>query len=199
MNAEQKALFDKLTKLQQRVATNVLSGMSQRQAYMLAGGSANSDDSADATSSQLLSNPKVVAFMDAMKVQAVSDAIMTKDEAMKVLSQLARGNLTDIVNFRTVEIGKDMESGQPVYQTVWTIPEELQRDDPERLVIISELEVGKNGPKIKTHSKSAAIAQLSKMQGWDAPTKIQGSVTTTSVELTDAQRAALDRAIDTDV
>lgn len=171
MNAEQQALFDQLTQLQQRVATNVLAGMSQRIAYYQAGGSAKTDESADATASEILSNPTVKAFMDSMKVQAVSDAIMSREEAMKILTTLGRGNLTDIVKFKTSHVGQHAETGADIHQTTWMIDEELQANDPDKLMIISELEVGKNGPKIKQHSKVAAIAQLAKMGGWESASK----------------------------
>lgn len=172
MTPEQQDLFGVLTQLQQRVATNVLAGMSQKQAYIQAGGKANTtDNNTRACASEILANPNVKAFMDSMKRQAVSDAIMTKEEAMKILTALGRGSLTDIVKFKTVNIGKDMETGEDVNQTAWEINEDLQRDDPDKLIIISELEVGKNGPKIKQHSKVAAIAQLAKMGGWESASK----------------------------
>lgn len=171
MTPEQKALFDELTELQQRIATNVLAGMTQRQAYWHAGGKAKDDPGADMSASQIISNPKVKAFMDSMKMQAVSDAIMTREEAMQILTRMARGNLTDIVKFRTDHIGQNMETGEDIHQTSWLLDEELQRTDPDKLTIIESLEVGKNGPKIKQHSKSAAIAQLAKMQGWESASK----------------------------
>lgn len=171
MTPEQLILFDNLTSLQQRIATNVLAGMTQRQAYYAAEGSAKSDTAADTSASEIMNNPKVKAFMDSMKVQAVSDAIMSREEAMKILTQLGRGNLTDIVKFKTVHVGQNAETGDDVHQTAWTIDEELQANDPDKLMIISELEVGKNGPKIKQHSKVAAIAQLAKMVGWESASK----------------------------
>lgn len=173
MTPEQQALFDNLTELQQRTATGVLAGMSNRAAYYAAGGTAKSEESADSAVSTMLSNVKVKAFTDSMKKQAVSDAIMTREEAAKILTALSRGNLTDIVKFRTVNAGMDMDTGEVLHQTAWTIDEELQRSDPEKLMIISELEVGKNGPKIKQHSKVAAITQLAKMMGWDAAQKFE--------------------------
>lgn len=171
MTPEQKALFDQLTQLQQRVATNVLAGMSQRAAYREAGGTAETDETADVMASRMISTDKVKAFMDSMKVQAVSDAIMSREEAMQILTQMARGNITDIVKFRTDHIGQNMETGEDIHQTSWLLDEELQRNDPDKLKIIESLEVGKNGPKIKQHSKSAAIAQLAKMQGWESASK----------------------------
>lgn len=172
MTPEQQELFDQLTQLQQRTATGVLAGMTQRSAYYAAGGTTESDAAADAIASRMLSDARVKAFMDSMKRQAISDAIMNRDEAMAILTQLARGNLVDIVKFKTANIGKDMETGEDVHQTAWTIDESLQETDPEKLIIISELEVGKFGPKIKQHSKAAAIALLAKMQGWESAQKV---------------------------
>lgn len=199
MTPEQQALFENLTQLQQRVATNVLAGMSQRQAYIQAGGKANTtENNTDVCAHEILRNPNVKAFMDSMKLQAVSDAIMSREEAAKILTQLSRGNITDIVKFQTVVAGKNMETGEDVYQTAWAIDEDLQENNPEKLIIISELEVGKSGPKIKQHSKTAAIAQLSKMMGWEAAQKFEhsgpggGPILTKDVtELTDDQLMAL--------
>jgi phage terminase small subunit len=173
MTPEQQLLFDHLTELQQRTATGVLAGMSQRAAYYAAGGTTKNEKSADAIVSRMLTDAKVSAFMNAMKLQAVSDAIMSREEAMKVLSLIGRTHLKDIVKFRTVNIGKDMETGADLNQTAWEINAGLQETDSEKLIIISELEVGKNGPKIKTHSPVAAIAQLAKMNGWEAAQKFE--------------------------
>jgi len=171
MNADQKFLFDQLTQLQQRVATNVLAGMTQRAAYRLAGGQAETDEGADSSCSEILSNPKVSAFMDAMKEEAVSEAIMSRKEAMEKLSLLARTDLKDLVDFGSYELGIDEESGNPIIQAAWKIkPQALQ--DPKQMAAISELTAGKDGIKIKTHSQLDAIKQLAKMQGWESAQKI---------------------------
>lgn len=195
MTPEQQALFDNLTQLQQRVATNVLSGMSQRIAYFQAGGSAKTDLSADATASELLSNPNVKSFMDSMKRQAVNDAIMGREEMMARLSTLSRYGVKDIVKFETAEVGRDMESGKPVHQTAWHIPDDVPED---RLSIIESLEGGKGAPKIKTYSSIQAMALLAKLQGFEAAQKFEhsgpggGPILTKDVsELSDDQLMAL--------
>lgn len=169
MNADQKILFDKLTNLQQRVATNVLAGMTQRQAYYEAGGTASSDDSADATCSVMLSDTKVKEFMDSMKAEAVSNAVMSRQEALEKLSNLARTDLKDLVEFGEYELGNDGE-GNPIVQASWRIKDSAMQD-PNKMAAISELTAGKEGIKIKTHSPITAIQQLAKMQGWEAATK----------------------------
>lgn len=170
MTPEQQELFSALTQLQQRVATNVLAGMSQRQAYVAAGGKAVAETVIDSSASEILRNPQVKAFMDSMKLQAVSDAIMTKEEMLSRLTLFARKGVKDIVRFQTAEVGRDLETGEPLMQTGWFIPDSVMQSE-EDLSIISELEVGKNGPKIKTHSSLQAMAQIAKLQGYDAPQK----------------------------
>lgn len=196
MNAEQKFLFDKLTQLQQRVSTNVLAGMSQRQAYYEAGGSAKNDVSADSTVYELLSNPQVVAFMDSMKVQAVNKAIMDRDEMLARLSLFARFGVSDLAEFKSVEAGRDLETGAPVMQTVWHIPDSILQDR-EKLSIISELSAGKDGIKFKAQSSIQAMALLAKMQGYEAASKHEhtgangGPILTRDVsEMSDEELAA---------
>lgn len=171
MTPEQKALFDQLTELQQRTAINVLAGMSQRQGYYAAGGTAENDNAADAIASRMLSDARVRAYMDAMKEAAVSEAVMTRTEALEKLSALARTDLKDLVEFGEYELGSDPESGEPIIQSSWRIkPSALQ--DPTKMAAISELTASKEGIKIKTHSPLTAIKQLADMQGWDAAKKV---------------------------
>lgn len=174
MTPEQKSLFDKLTQLQQRVATNVLAGMSQRAAYYAGGGSATNYDSADSAAATLLSNVKVKAFMDSMKLQAVNDAVMGREEMLERLSLFARKGLSDLAQFKTVVIGKDLETGEDVQQTVWCIPDSVLQDR-DSLSIISELSVDKFGAKIKTQDQIKAMAQIAKLQGYEAPTKTENT------------------------
>ena len=64
-----------------------------------------------------------------------------------------------------------LETGEDINQTAWTIDEDLQDSDPGKLASIFELEVGKNGPKIKMHNSVQAMAQIAKMQGYEAASK----------------------------
>lgn len=196
MTPEQKALFDQLTELQQRTAINVLAGMSQRQGYYAAGGTAKSDEVADAVASELLSNPKVKAFMDAMKAAAVSEAVMSRTEAMEKLSVLARTDLKDLVDFGEYELGSDAD-GNPIVQSSWRIKDSVFQD-PVKMAAISELTASKEGIKIKTHGPLNAIKQLADMQGWNAPEKKEitgangGPIQVKDVsEYTDAELTAL--------
>lgn len=172
MTPEQQLLFDDLTQLQQRTATGVLAGMTQRQAYYAAGGTAATDDAADVVASRMLTDVRVKAFMDSMKLQAVNDAIMGREEMMARLSTLSRYGVKDIVKFETCEVGRDMETGKELHQTAWHIPDDVPE---ERLSIIESLEGGKGAPKIKTYSSIQAMALLAKLQGFEAAQKFEHS------------------------
>lgn len=172
MTPEQQALFDNLTQLQQRMATNVLAGMSQRAAYVQAGGKGSTETVIDSSASEILRNPQVKAFMDSMKVQAISDAIMTREEMLARLSLFARKGVKDIVRFETSQIGMNMETGEPVLQTGWFIPDDVPE---ENLAIIESLEGGKSAPKIKTYSALQAMQQIAKLQGYEAAQKVDNT------------------------
>lgn len=196
MTPEQKALFDQLTELQQRTAINVLAGMTQRAGYYAAGGTAENDNAADAIASRMLGDAKVKAFMDAMKEAAVSEAVMSRTEALEKLSVLARTDLKDLVEFGEYELGSDAD-GNAIVQSSWKIKDSVFQD-PAKMAAIAELTAGKEGIKIKTHSPLNAIKQLADMQGWNAAQKFEhggpggGPILTKEVSaLSDEDLAAL--------
>lgn len=103
MTPKQQELFDKLTTLQKRVCTNILNGMTQRQAYKESGGRAK-DTAADQVVHVMLKNVQVKAFMDEMYSYDLSQTIMTRDEAMEILSGFSRApNLNQRVRIQAVE------------------------------------------------------------------------------------------------
>ncbi|MDC9620870.1 terminase small subunit [Xenorhabdus sp. XENO-7] len=195
---EQKVLFDALTKLQQKFALGILKGLSQIDAYKQAGYKAKTEETAHSSASEILRNPKVKTFLDAMNQEAVSDAVMTRQEALERLSTMGRVSLYDIAEFRNSQIGEDDE-GQPVFQASWQFKDSALQN-PAALSAISELTTGKDGIKLKLHDPKAAIRQLAELMGWDAPKKTEltgkngGPINinnTTAAELTDDELAAI--------
>lgn len=171
LTEHQKALFDALTKLQQKFALGIVKGLSQIDAYKQAGGKAKKDETASACASEILTNPKVKAFIDEMNKEAITEAVMTKQEALERLSSLGRVSLFDLAEFRNSQVGED-EEGNPVYQATWSFKDSsLLR--PEDMAAISELTAGPQGLKIKLHDPKAAIKQLGELQGWEAPKKTE--------------------------
>src|SRR5690606_20293533 len=100
--------------------------------------------------------------------ETANSAVMTRKEALERLSNFARTDLADLVEFGSYEIGNSDEG--PVIQACWKIKDAVLQD-PAKLAAISELAVGREGIKIKTHSPLAAIQQLAKMQGWESASK----------------------------
>ncbi|CDL84856.1 terminase small subunit [Xenorhabdus szentirmaii] len=171
---EQKVLFDALTPLQQKFALGILKGLNQVDAYRKAGGKAEKE-SAHVQASRMISFDKVKTFLDAMNQEAVSDAVMSRQEALERLSAMGRVSLHDIAEFSNSQIGED-EEGRPVFQAAWQFKESALQS-PAAMSAISELTTGKDGIKLKLHDPKAAIKQLADLMGWEAPKKVDLSST----------------------
>ncbi|MGJ0625722.1 terminase small subunit [Xenorhabdus bovienii] len=168
---EQQVLFDALTKQQQKFVLGILRGLNQIDAYKQAGYKAKNENTASVSASQIFGNLKVKTFLDAMNQEAVSDAVMSRQEALERLSTMGRVSLNDIAEFRNSQIGED-EKGQPVFQASWQFKDSALQN-PAALSVISELTTGKDGIKLKLHDPKAAIKQLADLMGWDAPKKTE--------------------------
>lgn len=186
MTEEQKELFDNLTPLQQKVCTNSLSGMSNIDSYINAGGKSESKASQEAAASRMLSDVKVKGFMDSMKHQAVNNAIMSREEMMERLSNLSRVNMADLISWHVMRYTND--DGEEVEQTLWSIKESAEQD-PYAMASIAEVTAGKEGFKIKQHSPLTAMSQLAKLAGYDSPKKINSTVTQVSYTPEDYAKA----------
>lgn len=175
MTPDQLALFNALTPLQREVCTRVVSGMAQREAYMAAkaaSGRPCSAAAADASASRMLGMAKPAAFLEAMRAAAVTKAVMDKREAMELLTRISRTSLSDLVEWARYPIETDEETGEVVsWQTGWRIKDHVEQD-PEKMALIAELNAGKEGLKIKTHSPLQALQLLGKFAGWEAPAKV---------------------------
>jgi len=174
MTDEQKELFDKLTPLQQKVAVNVISGMSNIDAYVEAGGKSETRESGEASVSRMLRDVKVKAFVDSMKKEAVKCAVMSRQEMLERLSNLSRVNMSDLIEWRT---GRSTNAeGEEVEQTLWSIKESAEQD-PYAMASIAEVTAGKDGFKIKQHSPLAAMKQLADLAGYNAAKQVEVALT----------------------
>jgi len=87
---KQQELADKLTSLQRKYVINLATGkMSQREAYLEAGGTAKTEESQDNTASKMFSNIGVKAFYDSLIAQSATSAILTRTEALAILTRNA--------------------------------------------------------------------------------------------------------------
>jgi phage terminase small subunit len=170
LTAEQQQLFDALTQLQKKFVTHLLKGKSQVDAYRKAGGKAKGDG-AYSKATQIVRNSNVAAFLRSVQYGSVSDAIMTREEALKRLTAIARTSIADLAQFGNHVVGED-EDGRPVEQATWNF-KNSDSITPEQMAAISELTAGKDGIKLKLHDPKAAIKQIAEMQGWEAPKKTE--------------------------
>ena len=174
LTPEQQSLSDDLTKLQRLLVLGMVAGKSQRQAYYDAGGKAKDERTADASASEILANPKVDAFYQSLIAQAATSAIMTREKALERLTMMAETEITDILEFKQVEVkrlGKDGEE-ETDWETIWTMKDSSEAHCRAKASIKS-VTMTKQGPKIEMYDARDAIAQLSKMQGWEAAQKVE--------------------------
>ena len=169
LTKEQKLLGAKLTPLRYRLVINVLAGMSQRQAYLAAGGKAKSGKVQDNTASQIMSVKEVQEFYRSLLETKIEESLLTRTEALSILSANARAKMTDIAEFEFRCVGKDKD-GKDIMQTVWRTKDSNELS-PELASCIKSVTMTKQGAKIELHDQQAAIRQISTMQGWDAPKK----------------------------
>ena len=97
LTPEQQTLFDSLTRLQQGTCIGVLAGMSGTESHKRVGGKAKTSRSAESASSTMLRNVVVKAFLDSVRDHRLIDTIMTRDEALRKLTELGRITVPDMV------------------------------------------------------------------------------------------------------
>lgn len=193
LTKEQKALFDALTALQKKFVTHLIKGKNQTDAYKAAGGKAKGD-SVHVQASRMISFDKVQAFLQSVQYEAVSEAIMTRTEALERLTVMGRARIRDLVDFSEHKIGVDADTGEEVIQAAWRFKDSVKQH-PELLDAIAEVTAGKEGIKLKLHDSRGAIKQIGEMQGWEAPKKTEvsgpggGAIQTETVNMTPDEAA----------
>ena len=169
---EQMELAAKLTLLQRKFIIELIKPkVSQRQAYIAAGGKAKTESAQDAASSTMLSNVKVKAFYNSMMEAETVSSIMERNEALEILTTNARVKMTDVAVFGFVEVGKD-EEGNPIMNSVWTM-KDSEDIDPALMSCIKSVTMTNKGPKVELHDQQGAIKQITDIQGWAAPRKTE--------------------------
>lgn len=173
LTAEQQQLFDVLTPLQKKFVTWLLKGANQSEAYRKAGGKAKGNG-VTSKAAVMVAKGSVRNFLQSVQHEAVSDAIMTYEEAMERLTVMGRARLRDLVEFSEHNMGVD-DDGQPIIQAAWRFKDSVKQT-PELLDAIAELTAGKEGIKLKLHDARGAIKQLAEMRGWEAPKKSEHTI-----------------------
>jgi len=182
LTKEQKELGKLLTPLQRRVVHGVVEGKSQRQAYLDAGGTSATEEAQDASASRILSDIKVKAYHDALMASAANKAILTREEALTMLSNTARVTIADVCDFKTVKTGEDKD-GNDIFQTTWVM-KNAEDIEPHIAACIKSVTATTSGLKIELHDSQNALDKLAKLEGWEADKKfkVSGKIEVTGIE-----------------
>lgn len=166
----------KLTQKQEKFVQELIKGKSQREAYKIAYNAKNMKDTTiDVKASQLFKTDKVrVRFEQLMgKVvkRAEEKAIITAEEVIKGIADIARDDIKNYLSFKTVQtvVAHD-DNGEPIidYRTIVDMKDSDDIDTGN----ISEISIGPNGTfKFKTYCKDKALYKLADIMGLDEMAK----------------------------
>lgn len=178
-----------LTKKQLDFIENYIQTGNASEAYRAAYNSENmKPESINRKAKDLLDNVKIAARIKELREASTTSAMMSRQELLEKLSLIARADITDIVEFKTVEI--DTAEGVE-QQTIWRVKEsaELQA---LAAASIKSVTMTKFGPKIEMHDRLAAMTQISKLNGWDSPSKLDitssdGALRPVTITFTDGE------------
>lgn len=177
MSVEQRALYNDLTLLQQSVVLGVLDGLTWKEAFNQCADALLFGDQQAQGFRNVMNSRKVRDFMNSVQDSAELDKrIMTRNEALRVLSRQARSNVTDVIEFKERYVGMGPDGGGPIWSTKFGIRRLADLDD-EKLASISEINDSGGEVKVKLHSARQAIETLSRMQGWEAKKEVEATVT----------------------
>jgi phage terminase small subunit len=161
-----------LTAKQEKFVQELLKGKSQRKAYRAAYDAKNMSDAAvDVAACRLLKSSKVALKYDQLRAKvanrAEEKAIITVEEIIKGIVDIARDDIGNYLSFRTEKtvVGQDPESGNPIfgYAPVIDLKDSRTIDTKN----IKEVSLGRNGFKFKLNDKDKAWYKLADIMGVD--------------------------------
>lgn len=133
-----------------------------------------SEKTAYSQGSRLLSNAGIADAIRQIQTEQRSALIMEYDEACAILSSIARGRVADYLGEDGRIDTNRIRTNQPA--AVLSIETDMHIEgsnaDPTYV----------HTTKFKLHSPIAAIQQLAKMRGWDAPTESKVTITQSFAE-----------------
>lgn len=170
-------LSEGLTDLQIKVVHNVVSGeySSNTKAYLAAKDGEVSEDTAKANVSRMLADANVKPYYKALINKAALDSVISREQALEILSNMATTKITDIATYETIE-HIDKASGKTIKQGVWYLKDSENLTD-EQATSIMAVKATPQGVEIKQHDHKIAIKQLAEMMGWESEKKINNQFT----------------------
>lgn len=172
---EQQSALDALPKLARRVVLERIADptLSDVECYRRAGGRAKSDSAASASVSEILKNPKTVIVLDMFKTPATDDAIATREEILRDLTNVSRVSIDDVMSWTTC-VGSllDTETGdESSYPSIITV-KNMDEVPKHVLKCIKSVKQNRDGRiELVLEDRMAARKLISDMQGFNAPIK----------------------------
>lgn len=173
LSDEQLTMYDNLTKLQRGVALASLAGNKPGEAHRIGGGKCKNEEQRTALGVQILSYPNVKEFIDSFKVDPspeIALAVMSRDEMLMDLTQIARTSIDDVVTFSERPLvdldGMEMLSSTIHVRSIEEIPEGARK-------AIKSVKQTKHGLEVVLYDGLAARKQIADMCGYDAPKKTE--------------------------
>lgn len=100
--------------------------------------------------------------------------VMSRREMVETLTLISRTSITDILEVSDDDKTLvDADTGKAYRQSVWRLKRADEVDDVRRYMAISEITATNGNFKVKLHDQKVAMAQLSKLMGYDKPEVIE--------------------------
>lgn len=112
------------------------------------------------TAYDLERHPRIRAAIVELSKQAVTDAVMSRREALERLTRIARASVADVM-----ETGVDERTGRTRLR--------FKHPDAIDLECVSRMSDTHQGQNVQMHSPLVAIKQLAEMLGWEAPKRLE--------------------------
>ena len=147
MTSEQRDLFEKLTTLQQEIALNSISGMNDIDSCRNSSSKCTTERSMRSSVGQILSNLDVKSFIDSMKEAAVTEAVMSREEMMKLQTAIASMDVSE-VSTQALSESKDafkirLQAMKQLSELAgYNAPKKVDLDVKENLVPFSKIVAG---------------------------------------------------------
>lgn len=194
-------LYQKLTPLQQAFCTHYIKTNNATHAYKLAKGVSVAERTARTVSSRMLANVDVKRYIEAMRSDSITQAVMTRTEMLERLTALARTSMADLIEWTTTPVERmNKETGEfeEVEQSLWVMKQSATLD-PIIMSSIAEVTAGRDGFKIKQHSPLTAMKQLAELAGYNEPAKSEVSATVSAVSYTSDEYKQAIEALDEEI
>lgn len=107
----------------------------------------------------LINNRKITARLNELRAGMEQRSNFTKDNAVSILRDIATANIVDVLD---VKPGKEYTT--VLVKDLSALPMNVQRS-------IMHIKSNERGVEVRLYSKIDAIERLSKLLGWDEPTK----------------------------